>query len=168
MAPAFDAIDVTLSAISGRVEKAEKDLNETHSRLRESTNHLDQLRLHSEDCRTRIGNIEKVVSVNLDRHYEVSQKVELLETKLDDMRSNLTKVVEGQIDILNSNANTREQFASVLTTQGAQHAKRMKHLRTLIWVGGGFLLLASQVYAKYAGNSTILDAIMAALNLPRS
>ena len=106
------------------------------------------------------------MSINLDRHYEVSQKVELLESKLDDMKGNLMKVVEGQIDILNSNANTREQFASVLTTQGLQHAKRMKHLRTLIWVGGGFLLLASQLYAKYAGNSTILDAIMAALNLP--
>jgi chromosome segregation ATPase len=159
MAPAFDSIDVTLSAILSRVEKSEKDLNETHGRLRENANRIDQLALHSEDCRGRIINIEEVTRVNLDRHYEVSQKVELLESKLDDMRSNLTKVVEGQIDILNSNANTREQFASVLTTQGAQHAKRMKHMRTVIWVGGGFLLLASQVYAKYVGNDTLLDML---------
>lgn len=159
MAPAFDAIDVTLSAITGRMEKAEKDLNETHSRLRETTNRIDQLMLHSDDCRGRISNIEDVTRVNLDRHYEVSQKVEILESKLDDMRSNLTKVVEGQIDILNSNASTREQFAAVLTTQGAQHNKSMKSMRTVIWVGGGFLLLLTQIYAKWVGNETLLDML---------
>lgn len=159
MAPAFDSIDVTLSALMGRVEKSEKDLNETHSRQRETTNRIDQLMLHSEDCRGRIGNVEEVTRVNLDRHYEVSQKVEILESKLDDMRINLTKVVEGQIDILNSNANTREQFANVLTTQGVQHAKRMKHLRMMIYLGGGFLLVVSQIYGHYAGNSTLLTLL---------
>ena len=167
MAPSFDAIDVTLSAITGRMEKAEKDLNETHSRLRETTNRIDQLALHSEDCRGRIINIEEVSRVGMDRHYEVAQKVELLESKLDDMRSNLTKVVEGQIDILNSNTLTREKFANVLTTQGAQHAKRMKHTRMVIYIGGGFLLIASQLYAKYVGNSTLLDGLMSALGIPQ-
>lgn len=159
MAPAFDSLDVTLSALMGRVEKSEKDLNETHSRLRDSANRIDQLALHSEDCRGRLGNMEKVVSVNLDRHYEVSQKVEILESKLDDMRVNLTKVVEGQIDILNSNASTREQFAAVLTIQGAQHNKSMKSMRTVIWVGGGFLLLLTQIYAKWVGSDTLLDML---------
>jgi chromosome segregation ATPase len=160
MAPALDSLDVTLSAIMTRVEKSEKDLNETHARIRESFSLLDTLHLRSEDCKVRIANIEEVTRHATDRHYEIAVKVDLLENKLDDMRSNLTKVVEGQISILNSNAATREQFSTVLATQSNQHNSRMKKMRIVIAVGGGFLLLASQVYAKLAGNETILDMIM--------
>lgn len=160
MAPALDSLDVTLNAIMARVEKSEKDLNETHARLRETFSLLDTLHLRSDDSRIRIANIEEATRQATDRHYEIAVKVDLLENKLDDMRSNLTKVVEGQISILNSNAATREQFSTVLATQANQHNARMKKVRTMIAVGGGFLVLASQVYAKIVGNETIIDMIM--------
>jgi bacterioferritin (cytochrome b1) len=160
MSPPYDSLDVTLGTIMSRIDKSEKDINETHARLRESTNRLDQLTIYNDDCRNRIMTLEEGFHLTADKHYEVAKKVEMLETKLDDMRFNLTKVVEGQIDILNSNASTREQFSAVLTTQEKQHKDWMKRIRTFIYIGGGLLFLASQLYAKYIGSDTVLDNII--------
>lgn len=158
MAP--ESLDVALGAMLIRLEQSERDLNETHARIRDSQNRLDQLHLHSEDCRTRIHGIEDGLRKSVIHRGELGQKVELLEAKLDDMRLNLSKVVEGQLDILNSNATTREQFASVLSSQDKQHAMRMRHTRRAVYIGGGILLILSQVYARAVGNSTLLDWLM--------
>lgn len=160
MSPAYDSVDVVLNSMVIRLDKSEKDMNETHSKLRDNSNRIDQLMLYSTDAKNRLSLLEEGFHTNLDRNYEMSKKVELFEVKLDDMRVNLTKVVEGQIDILNSNASTREQFSAVLTIQEKQHKDWMKRVRTFIYIGGGLLFLASQIYAKYVGNDTILDNIV--------
>ena len=160
MSPSYDAIDVTLSTIMVRIDKSEKDINETHSRIREIINRIDQLNLYHEDSKSRLISLEEDNHTYSKNHYEVRNKVEMLESKLDDMHMNLTKVVEGQIDILNSNATTREQFSAVLTSQEKHHKEWMKKIRTFIYVGGGILFLISQLYAKYIGNDTLLDTVI--------
>lgn len=152
-----ESTDVIVGAILIRIEQAERDLNETHSRLRESTNKIDQLSLHSEDCRMRIHEVEDGLRRSANHRSELGQKVEMLEVKLDDMKMNLTKVVEGQYDILNSNALTREQFSTVLASQDKQHALRMKYTRRVVAIGGGLLFLFSQVWLRATGNATVLD-----------
>lgn len=167
MATTFDSIDVTLGTITVRMDTHEKDINECHTRQRELTTRIDALMLHADDCRSRIVTLEEGQRRNYEGHYETAKHVELLKAKLDDLEAHMARVVAGQLDILNSNATTREQFAGVLASQDRQHTARMKKIRTAIYIGGGFLFIASQIYAKYAGSSTVLDALMAALGIPR-
>ena len=159
MAPPFDNIDVVLGSIMTRMNKSETDINELHSKQREAATRVDQLTLHAEDFKGRIRNLENHHQTIFDSHNGVVAKVEMMEAKLDDLRSNLTKVIEGQMQIINSNAATREEFGAVLAKQGSQHLEKMKRLRHAIYIGGGILLIAAQWWASRTGQTTLLDSV---------
>jgi len=152
--------DVTIGTILSRIDAADRSLNELHSRMREAVNRIDGLSLRSEDYKGRMLLLEGEHRNCHNRQSETVQRVELLENKLDDLRSNLKKVIEGQMDILNSNATTREQFSAVLATKDSQHTKRMESMRTLIYIGGGLVLLATQMYARWDGHDTLVDMLV--------
>lgn len=171
MAPPFDSVDVIIGSIVSRLDKGETDANELHVKHREVATKIDQLLLHADDLKSRVRTLESHSQDIFDSHGSVAQKVELLEVKLDDMRSNLTKVVEGQMQIINSNAATREEFGAVLAKQSAQHTEkmkqqssqhleRMKRLRHVIYIGGAFLLIAMQWWASKTGQTTLIDSVL--------
>jgi len=149
-----------MGAVLARLESADRSLTELHSRMRENVNRLDALSLHSEDVRGRMLLLEGEHRVCQTKQQDATTRISLLEDKLDDMRSNLSRVVAGQIDILNSNAATREQFSTVLATKDSQHSARMKSLRTLIYIGGGLVLVATQMYARWDGHDTLVDMLV--------
>lgn len=151
---------LTVGALTNRIDAVDKSLTELHSRVREAAGRIDTLALHTEDHRNRMILLETEHRLCRDKQSEVSRKVELLEDKLEDLRANVKKIVEGQMDILNSNAATREQFASVLTQKDAHHTKRLKLLRTIIYIGGGLIILATQIYARWDGHETLLDFLV--------
>lgn len=159
MSPPFDSVDVVLGSIIVRLEKNEIDINELHSKQRESATKADQLFLHNDDFKSRIRTLENHHQSIFDSHHDVSKKVEMMEAKLDDLRINLTKVVEGQMQILNANATTREEFGSVLASQNKQHTEKMKRLRSVFYIGGGLLFIVSELYARHSGNATIMDSV---------
>lgn len=159
MSPPFDSIDVLLGSILVRIEKNETDVNELHMKQREIATKNDQFTLHTEDFKTRIRTLETHHQLIYDSHHDVSRKVEMMESKLDELKSNLTKVVEGQLQILNSNAATREEFGALLASQGKQHNEKMKRLRSVFYLGGGLLFIISELYARHVGNQTIIDSV---------
>ena len=128
--------------------------------MRDTINRIDSLELRTEDHKGRMVLLEAEHRNCHNRQIDISQRVELLERKLDDLSMNLKNVVQGQIDILNSNASTREQFASVLTQMDTQHIKKMKMLRRVVYIVGGLALLATQVYARWDGHETLLDFLV--------
>lgn len=160
MAPPFDSIDVIIGSLVSRLDKTEGDTNELHTKHREAATKLDQLFLHADDLKNRVRTLEAHDQAIFDSHHDVSKKVEIMEGKVDDMRSNLTKVIEGQMQILNSNIATREEFQGVLAKQGSQHLEKMKRMRMVIYIGGGFLLLAAQWWAAHTGQTTMIDAVL--------
>ena len=143
-----------------RLDASDRSLTELHSRMRETVGRLDSIALKTEDHKGRMLLLEGEHRNCHNRQSETAQKVELLENKLDDLRVNLKKVVEGQLDILNSNATTREQFSAVLATKDNQHTRRMKSMRTIIYIGGGLILLATQMYARWDGHDTLVDMLV--------
>lgn len=152
--------DLTFGGLVTRLDTSDKSLQELHARMRETMSRLDSLELRSDDYQGRMILLEGEHRNCQNRQLDISQRVELLENKLDDLRLNLQNVVQGQIDILNSNAATREQFSSVLTMMDAQHVKKMKLLRRLVYIGGALALLATQIYARWDGHETIIDALV--------
>ena len=166
MSPSFDSADVVLGSIMSRMDKSENDINELHSKQREAATRIDQLVLHAEDCKGRIRMLESNHQTTFSSHNTMASKVEMLENKLDDMRSNLTKVIEGQIQILNSNTATREEFHGVLASQSKQHLEKMKRLRFAIYIGGGFLFLASQFYAQHTGTESLVSSVLKFISGP--
>ena len=159
MAPSLDGLDVAVNAVLSRVSKTESDVNELHTKQREIATRLDQNSLFLDDIKTRTRVLELHDQDAFDNHHDVAKRVDLLESKLDDMRSNLTKVIEGQMQILNANTATQTEFKSLLTTQGKQHLDKMKRMRMVIYIGGGLFLLASQIYAQRMGNVSMLDSV---------
>lgn len=153
-------VDIALGTILARIDTTEKSLNELHTRSRENAKQIDHISLHTDDMKNRLIIVEKEYHQASTRSSETLQRVELLESKLDDMRSNLKKVIEGQMDILNSNANTREQFSAVLASKDKQHSTRMKTLRTIVYIGGGLAILATQIYARWDGHQTLIDMLV--------
>ena len=152
--------DLTFGGLVTRLDTSDKSLQELHTRMRETMSRLDSLELRSEDYKGRMILLEGEHRNCHTRQLDISQRVELLEKKLDDLRLNLQNVVQGQIDILNSNAATREQFSSVLTMMDSQHVKKMKLLRRFVYIGGALALLATQIYARWDGHETIIDALV--------
>lgn len=159
MSPPFDSVDVVLGSIITRMDKSENDINELHVKQREAATRVDQLLLHADDFKGRIRNLENHHQTIFDSHNSVTAKVEMMEAKLDDLRSNLTKVIEGQMQIINSNAATREEFGAVLAKQGSQHLERMKRLRHIIYIGGAFLLVIINWWASHTGQQTLIDTV---------
>lgn len=160
MSPPFDSIDVIVGSIVSRLEKSEGDINELHKKQRLMNTQADQLLLHSEDFRNRLRVLEAHDQSIFDSHHDVSKRVEMMESKLDDMKSNVTKIVEGQMQILNSNISTREEFSSLLTAQSKQHLDRMKHIRRIIYIGGGFLIVLTHIWSAHTGQNTIIDSVL--------
>lgn len=160
MSPPFDSIDVIVGSIVSRLEKSEGDINELHKKQRLMNTQADQLLLHSEDFRNRLRVLEAHDQSIFDSHHDVSKRVEMMESKLDDMKSNVTKIVEGQMQILNSNTSTREEFSSLLTAQSKQHLDRMKRIRHIIYIGGGFLIVLTQIWSAHTGQNTIIDSVL--------
>ena len=160
MSPPFDSVDVVLGSIMVRMDKSENDINELHVKQREAATRVDHLHLYAEDFKGRVRILEAHQQSIFDSHSNVSAKVEMMEAKLDDLRSNLTKVIEGQMQIINSNAATREEFGAVLAKQGSQHLEKMKRLRHLIYIGGGALLILAQWWASRTGQQTLLDSVL--------
>lgn len=156
----ISASDTAIGTIMARLDASDRSLTELHSCMREAINRIDGLTLRSDDYKGRMLLLEGEHRTCQTKQTEVTQRVEMLESKLDDLRVNLKKVIEGQIDILNSNATTREQFSAVLATKDSQHSKRMRTMRTLIYVGGGLILLATQVYARWDGHNTLVDMLI--------
>ena len=152
--------DVSIGGIVTRLDTSDKSLTELHARMRDTINRIDSLELRTEDHKGRMVLLEAEHRNCHNRQIDISQRVELLERKLDDLSMNLKNVVQGQIDILNSNASTREQFASVLTQMDTQHIKKMKMLRRVVYIVGGLALLATQVYARWDGHETLLDFLV--------
>jgi len=151
---------LVVGGLNTRLDASDKSLTELHARLRELSAKLDTTMLHTEDHRNRMVLLESEHRVCHAKQSEMSHKVELFEDKLEDLRINVKKVVEGQIDILNSNATTREQFAAVLSQKDQHHLKKMKTLRTIIYIGGGLIILATQIYARWDGHETLLDFLV--------
>ncbi len=160
MAPPFDSIDVVIGAIVSRLEKAETDINELHTKQRAAITQTDAIMLHTEDCRNRLRVLEAHGQSIFDSHHDVSKRVEMMESKLDDLKMNVGKVIEGQMQVVNSNLATREQFSTVLASQSKQHLERMKRLRHAIYIGGALLLIAAQWWASRTGQETLIDAVM--------
>ena len=160
MSPPFDSIDVIVGSIVSRLEKSEGDINELHKKQRLMNTQADQLLLHSEDFRNRLRVLEAHDQSIFDSHHDVSKRVEMMESKLDDMKSNVTKIVEGQMQILNSNISTREEFSSLLTAQSKQHLDRMKRIRQVIYIGGGFLIVLTHIWSAHTGQNTIIDSVL--------
>lgn len=160
MSPPFDSIDVIVGSIVSRLEKSEGDINELHKKQRLMNTQADQLLLHSEDFRNRLRVLEAHDQSIFDSHHDVSKRVEMMESKLDDMKSNVTKIVEGQMQILNSNMSTREEFSSLLTAQSKQHLDRMKRIRQVIYIGGGFLIVLTHIWSAHTGQNTIIDSVL--------
>ena len=151
---------LVVGGLNTRLDSSDKSLTELHARLRDTLNRLDSVKLRVDDHKGRMVLLEAEHRNCQARQSDISQRVELLEKKLDDLRLNLQKVVQGQIDILNSNAATREQFSSVLATMDAQHMRKMKLMRRFVYIGGALALLATQIYARWEGHETILDALV--------
>ena len=160
MSPPFDSVDVVLGSVIARLDKGDADINEVHSKQREAATKIDQLILHYDDMKNRVRVLEAHDQNIYDSHHDVSKKVEVMEAKVDDMRSNLTKVIEGQIQILNSNLATREEFGTVLAKQDNQHLEKMKRMRHIIYIGGAFLLIAINWWASRTGQKTLLESVM--------
>ena len=171
MAPPFDSVDVIIGSIVSRLEKDETDINELHTKQREAATKLDQLFLHADDIKNRVRVLEAHDQSIFDSHHDVSKRVEMMESKVDDMRSNLSRVLEGQMQILNSNIATREEFNNVLTTQAvqhnekikaqsSQHLEKMKRLRHIIYLGGAGLIIVIQWWASHTGQQTLIDSVL--------
>lgn len=171
MAPPFDSVDVIIGSVVSRLEKDETDINELHTKQREAATKLDQLFLHADDIKNRVRVLEAHDQNIFDSHHDVSKRVEMMESKVDDMRSNLSRVLEGQMQILNSNIATREEFNNVLTTQAVQHTEKikaqssqhlekMKRLRHIIYLGGAVLVIAIQWWASHTGQQTLIDSVL--------
>lgn len=159
MAPPYDTIDVVIGAVVSRLDKAEGDVNELHAKQREAVTKTDQLLLHADDFKTRIRTLEAHQQKIFENHNSVTAKVEMVESKLDDLKSNVTKVIEGQMQILNSNMATREEFQGVLAKQGTQHLEKMKRLRHIIYIGGPVLFLLVNWWAAYTGQQTLIESV---------
>ena len=159
MSPPFDSVDVVLGSILTRMDKSENDINELHSKQREAATRTDQLTLYADDFKWRIRNLENHHQTIFDSHYGVVAKVEMMEDKLDELKSNLTKVIEGQMQIISSNAATLEKFQAVLATQGTQHTARMKILGRVLYIGGPVLFLLVNAWAVYTGQQTMIKSV---------
>ena len=159
MSPPYDSIDVVIGSIVNRLDESESDINELHSKHRILLTKSDQLDLQTEDFKSRLKVLEAHDQSIYDSHHNVSKRVEMMEDKLDDLKSNVTKIVEGQMQILNSNMSTREEFGSLLAAQSKQHLERMKRIRHVIYIGGGLSFVLFQIWASYSGQGTILESV---------
>lgn len=171
MSPPSDSKNVDILLLISRQDKMEGDVNELHSKQRETATKLDQLFLHADDLKNRVRVLEAHDQRIFDSHHDVSKRVEMMESKVDDMRSNLSRVLEGQMQILNSNIATREEFNNVLATQAVQHTEKikaqstqhlekMKRLRHIIYLGGAVLVIAVQWWASHTGQQTLIDSVL--------
>ncbi len=160
MSPPYDSIDVVIGSIVNRLDKNDGDINELHQKHRILLTKTDQLELQTDDFKNRLRVLEAHDQSIFDSHHDVSRKVEMMEDKLDDLKSNVTKIVEGQMQILNSNMSTREEFGALIAAQSKQHLERMKRIRHIIYIGGGMFFVLMQLWMSYTGQSTIVENIL--------
>ena len=146
---------VSIHLLVPRLERAEKDLDNLHTIVRDVFQGIQNIHLIDKDFDRRIASLENIYSEQKRQNTIILTDVELLKSSVQDLREKMISVVDGLNIIAKKFDEQRQDMINISVKDNINHSRRIKATVTIAGFAAAITIILNQIYSAITGENVL-------------